>query len=185
MKINIEVPTTLNDITLDQYQRITRLEGDEEFMTRKMIEIVCGVDQDVIGMLQLDAIELIMSKIKAAIEENDSEFERIVELDGKKFGFHPNLEDITFGEFVDLDRYLGDWKEMHKAMSVLYRPVIAKVGQSYAIEKYKGSIYSDTMKKLPMTNVNGALLFFWIIRNEYKIHSAKSSTLTRMKQKTE
>lgn len=179
MKINIEVPTTLKDITLDQYQRITRLEGDDEFMTRKMIEIVCDIDQNTIDMLNLETIEMIMTKIQQAIEANDDSFDRIIELDGVKYGFNPNLEDITFGEFVDLDRYLQNWRDMHKAIAVLYRPIIAKVGDHYAIKKYEGTENAETMKKMPMTNVNGAVVFFWTLRNELKRHLKTSSDQTK------
>lgn len=179
MKIKIEVPTSLASITLDQYQRVTRLEGDDEFMTRKMIEIICGVDQNTIDMLNIETIEMIMTKIQSAIEENADSFDRIVELDGKKFGFNPNLEDITFGEFVDLDKYLTNWRDMHKAMSVLYRPITAQFRDHYAIEKYNGTENAQIMKKMPMTNVNGAVVFFWTLRNELKRHLKTSSHLTK------
>ena len=41
-----------------------------------------------------------------------------------KFGFMPKLDDISLGEFIDLDKYISDWQQMHKALSVLYRPVV-------------------------------------------------------------
>jgi hypothetical protein len=43
MELKVIVPTSLSEITLDQYQRFARLEGDEEFLTHKMLEIFCGV----------------------------------------------------------------------------------------------------------------------------------------------
>jgi hypothetical protein len=43
MELKVVVPTSLSEITLDQYQRFARLEGDEEFLTHKMLEIFCGV----------------------------------------------------------------------------------------------------------------------------------------------
>ena len=33
------------------------------------------------------------------------------------------LDDMTLGEYIDLDNTLGEWQEMHKAMSILYRPI--------------------------------------------------------------
>ena len=43
--------------------------------------------------------------------------------DEVEFGFIPKLDNISLGEFVDLDSYMSDWDNMHKAMAVLYRPV--------------------------------------------------------------
>ena len=40
-----------------------------------------------------------------------------------EFGFVPKLDELSFGEFIDLDKYLQDWDSMHKAMAVLFRPV--------------------------------------------------------------
>ena len=43
MELKVIVPTSLSEITLDQYQRFVRLDGDEEFLSHKMLEIFCGV----------------------------------------------------------------------------------------------------------------------------------------------
>ena len=37
MELKVNVPTTLSEITLEQYQRFVKLEGDEEFLTHKML----------------------------------------------------------------------------------------------------------------------------------------------------
>ena len=60
-------------------------------------------------------------------------------LNGQEFGFIPSLEDITYGEFVDLDSYLTDTKNLHRTMAVLYRPVIQKAGKRYDIEPYESA----------------------------------------------
>lgn len=38
-------------------------------------------------------------------------------------GFLPKLDEITLGEFIDVESNIGDWQNIHKAMAVLYRPV--------------------------------------------------------------
>jgi hypothetical protein len=30
---------------------------------------------------------------------------------------------LVLGEYIDLDAFLGDWDNMHRAMAVLYRPI--------------------------------------------------------------
>jgi len=39
MELKVIVPTSLDEITLAQYQRFAKIEGDEEFLTKKMLEI--------------------------------------------------------------------------------------------------------------------------------------------------
>lgn len=87
---------------------------------------------------------------------------------GVEFGFIPNLDDMTFGEYTDLDTYITDWEQMHKAMAVLYRPIKKKgLNDTYEIEKYNGSItYSDVMKHAPLDVVFGANVFFYNLGNE-------------------
>jgi hypothetical protein len=87
---------------------------------------------------------------------------------GTEFGFIPNLEDMTFGEYTDLDTYITDWDEIHKAMAVLYRPIKKKgLNGTYEIEDYNGTItYAEVMKFAPLDVCLGATVFFYRLGNE-------------------
>ena len=79
-----------------------------------------------------------------------------------EFGFIPKLDDISLGEFVDLDNYIGKWEHMHKAMAVLYSPVISEKRNMYLIEDYESSDkYSEVMKNMPLDVTLGAAVFFY------------------------
>jgi len=67
---------------------------------------------------------------------------------------------MTLGEYIDLDTYFGDWDNMHKAMSVLYRPVTKEKNDLYNIEDYDGTKYSDVLKSMPLDVVLGSIVFF-------------------------
>ena len=73
---------------------------------------------------------------------------------------------MTFGEYVDVDTYITEWKNMHKAMAVLYRPVMQNYKGSYEIEKYKGDTYWELMKQMPLNLVMGCMLFFWNLEKD-------------------
>ena len=86
---------------------------------------------------------------------------------GVEFGFIPNLDEMSTGEYMDLDTYITDWDTMHNAMAVLYRPITNKLGNKYKIEEYKGSItYADVMKHAPLDVVLGAMVFFYTLGND-------------------
>ena len=138
MELKVIVPTSLSEITLEQYQRFARLEGDEEFLTHKMLEIFCGVPLAQLPNIKFSSVANVMRHINTMFEEKPS-LKPTFTIGEQEFGFIPNLEDITFGEYVDLDNYMGDVQNLHKTMAVLYRPVVEKAGKRYSIEPYESA----------------------------------------------
>ncbi len=78
----------------------------------------------------------------------------------------PQLDDLTFGEFVDIENNVGDWATMHKAMAVLYRPVKQRVGKKYEIEDYRGDSWHDAMLNMPASIAVSAINFFIHLEND-------------------
>jgi hypothetical protein len=180
MELKVVVPTTLSEITLEQYQRFARLDGDEEFLTHKMLEIFCGVPLADLPNIKFSSVANVMRHVNVMFDEKPN-LKSTFTLGEQEFGFIPNIEDITFGEYVDLDNYMGDVQNLHKTMAVLYRPVTEKAGKRYAIEPYESAQkYEQDMKQAPMDVVMGASLFFYRLGNDLLI-----ATLTSLEnQKT-
>ena len=87
-----------------------------------------------------------------------------------EFGFIPKLDDMTFGEYIDLDTNLSDWQKMYRAMAVLYRPIEAELGKQYKIKKYEPGKYEEAMKHAPMDAVFSSVLFFYHLGIELSNH---------------
>ena len=87
------------------------------------------------------------------------------QVDNIKYGFHPRLDAMTFGEFVDLDSSLTDWDSMHDAMAVLYRPITKSVLSSYDIEDYKPD-QEHNMKEMPLEAALSAIFFLIDLEKE-------------------
>jgi hypothetical protein len=84
-----------------------------------------------------------------------------------EFGFMPNMDEMSLGEYIDLEKYISSWEDMHKALAVMYRPIVAGRGEFYEIESYEGSDkYSDIMKDAPVTVALGAMVFFYHLGKE-------------------
>ena len=161
MELKVIVPSSLSEITLDQYQRFARLEGDEEFLTHKMLEIFCGVPLSKLPNVKFKSLSGIVYRLNQMFDTKPS-LKQEFTIGDRVFGFIPNLEDITFGEYVDLDNYMASTSELHKTMAVLYRPMTQRAGKRYDIEQYESAEkYSDLMKQAPMDVVLGATLFFY------------------------
>lgn len=89
------------------------------------------------------------------------ELQTTFEHKGVKYGFIPNIDDITTGEFIDIENYQKEPKDTYKVLSVLYRPIIKEgQGKRYLIAPYKGEV-NEQFKDMPSDVAFGALLFFW------------------------
>ena len=156
MKVDILIPTSLSDITLEQYQKFLKLDNDENknssFLLHKMIEIFCDLDLKDIAKIKFSSVKNVTKELDNIFAQKPKLKEAFI-LDGKEFGFIPILDEISLGEYVDLDQTLSNWQEMHKAMAVLYRPVTHRDKNRYLIEEYKGDLYAEKMKKAPLDAV--------------------------------
>ena len=172
MKLTLNIPETLSEVTLDQYQRWLKVADGKEldnFLQQKMIEIFCGITLKQVLMIKAKDIEAIVADISKLFETKDSKFIDRFSYNNQEFGFIPKLDDMTFGEYVDLDNYLADWQLMHKAMGVLFRPITFKKKNQYLIEEYK-TADKYNMKQMTLDVVFGSLVFFYHLRNELQKH---------------
>ena len=162
MRIEITIPETLDDITLEQYQVVSKI---EEPTIDQTLTTFLNISQKELNMLPADKIEGFAEQINSVFEQ-DKQFTPTFVLNGVKYGFIPKLDSITYGENKDLTIYLNDFDNMHKAMAVMYRPIIHEQRGKYLIEDYGGSAkYSEVMKQAPLSVVLGATVFFYNLTN--------------------
>ena len=160
MKVEVYIPDTLSEITLGQYQKYLKIQSqneDENFLAMKMIEIFCGLRGDTILAMKAKSIKEITTILTNMFNEKPP-LVREFRIGKINYGFIPKLEDMSFGEYVDLDTYIGDMENLHKAMGVLYRPIKQKYEDKYLIEDYKGED-TDIMKSMPMDAVLSSIIF--------------------------
>ena len=79
----------------------------------------------------------------------------------------PNLDEITFGEFIDLEKYQYNMESLDKIMAILYRPIVRSMGDRYEIEPYNADGDSEVIKKMSAGTAIAALLFFYRSRNTF------------------
>jgi len=172
MKLTLNIPESLSEVTLDQYQQWLKVAEDKEldnFLQQKMIEIFCGVTLKQVMLIKAKDIESIVVQISKLFNQKENKFIDRFKYQDKDFGFVPELSEMTFGEYVDLDTYLADWQLMHKAMAVLYRPITFKKKNQYLIEEYE-TADKYNMKQMTLDVVFGSMVFFWNLRNELQTH---------------
>jgi len=167
MEVKITVPDSLKDIPLHKYQKFHKvLEVNKDasfndlFIQEKILQIFCDLPlSDAIKYRKKD-IDNITEMITQTLEHKP-DLVLSFKLGDTEFGFIPKLEDMTFGEYIDLDNSISDVQNLHKAMAVLYRPIKQKIKDKYLIEEYRGDNYHEAMKHTPMDAVVSSMLFFW------------------------
>jgi hypothetical protein len=177
MQIEINVPTSLNEITLEQYQKF--LKASEEtpegsFLDAKMIEIFCGIPLSDSYKLKMSSVQAIVDILTDMLNETPAHIDKF-SLDGVQYGFIPDLDEMSLGEYVDLDGNASDWQKMHVAMNVLYRPVITSKKGKYNIKEYTADD-PEKMKDMPLGVALSSLFFFYNLGLELSKHTILSSS---------
>tara|TARA_R110002153_G_scaffold64319_2_gene172299 strand:+ start:1143 stop:1793 length:651 start_codon:yes stop_codon:yes gene_type:complete len=162
MNIKVTVPKDLSEITLDKYKHyldIASKNKDDKFIQAKMIEIFCNISlKDVYRLKYNDTLE-ITSILTEMFDQKPALVKRF-KIDNVEYGFHNSLDDLTLGEYIDLDTYIGDWDNIEKAMNVLYRPITGKFGSKYSITEYDAKDNIQILQ-MPMDAVTSSIFFFY------------------------
>lgn len=174
MKVNL--PENISEITLNQFQRYMDLvDRDLDVMNfnKRKISIFTGIpfkNLDHITAVDFERLNLL---IDTALNTNVV-FAPTFKINDIEFGFIPDFENITLGEFADLEKYGENYKTLHNSMAVLFRPIKEKANKRYSIENYNGTEkYSEIMKSAPLSVVNGAVVFFLNLANELEDYTLK------------
>jgi hypothetical protein len=103
----------------------------------------------------------------------------IVEFNGIRYGL-PAVEDITIGEFADLDVIVSSGKledKLHEVAAVLYRPIVKEKGKKIVLEEYDSDGF-ESRKELfldfPVTAIRSANAFFLQYANSSLRNTAES-----------
>jgi hypothetical protein len=171
MKVNLRIPTSLNEITLGQYQEFAKLENNTKInpaeIQLKMIQIFCNVSELVArGMRATDIAEI--CEMLNNMFDTEHQLVSKFKLNGVDYGFIPELDDMSFGEYMDLDTFIGDNDNIHRAANVLFRPIEFKRGDRYTIKEYDSNT-SETAKDFPLDAVLGAIVFFYTLGKDLSV----------------
>jgi len=175
IELELRVPTEMAGIKLHQYQKYAKiLNGVEdrsnaeaaEFLNLKSLEIFCGLTLKESYGLPVSMFESVIKQINTCLNEDTPLIQRfkMTGSDGEtvEFGFIPKLDDMSFGEYLDAERYINSVDNFHKFLAVMYRPIVAGKKGLYVVEDYQGTDrWSDVMKDAPLSVAFGAQVFFY------------------------
>ena len=159
------------DVTLEKWLQLVDLEtASKTEEAEETITALSNIPKQLVKELALSDVAVIMSRIAQLQQEQDTKLKRIIEIDGVEYGFHPDLDSITLGEYADIETFIkgGVEKNLPELMAVLYRPIKEKKNGIYVIDAYDGNIRlrTEEMKKMSAEQVQSALRFFFVLGKE-------------------
>tara|TARA_B100001093_G_scaffold12309_1_gene11409 strand:+ start:789 stop:1418 length:630 start_codon:yes stop_codon:yes gene_type:complete len=186
----LKVPNKLSEITLGQYQQFSKISVDnvdEDFLQKKTIEIFCGVDLKDVDKIKYTSIIRVIGVINKMFSQKTIFRDRF-KMNGVEYGFIPKLDNMSYGEFVDLDTLMGDWQTMDQAMAVMFREVKDTHKDKYTIVDYDADQVED-MSSMPLDIAFGAIFFLESLGKELVNHSLsylgkKSKTMSIQQRET-
>ena len=72
MKVDINIPDSLNEITLLQYQKFDKLIKDNDasdFVNQKTIEIFCGIDLKDVAKIKVTDVNEILEHLNTILQQ--------------------------------------------------------------------------------------------------------------------
>lgn len=166
-ELTLTIPTDWNGISLKTYltlqKELTNYADDEEAMTAIMLQTLCGLDAKYLSGLSVKDYLMLKSELGQFIGRVDHELVPIVEWKGVKYGFEPNLSQMTYGSYLDISKYdaMAIDDNWVKIMNILYRPITEQKGTMYSTQSYTAD--TDNTKEILQWGMDihfGALFFF-------------------------
>ena len=175
--VKLQVPTNLAGIPISKYKKFIAM-ANEDNGDEQALYHFCGLtpdQQERMKVADKNRLRLILS---TALQEKPA-LVQTFEFKGVKYGLHPKIEDISMGEYVDLDQLLKEpYKNAEKVLGILYRPITDTKFGKYLIENYDPDKHTgEGFGALGTDVLLGCMLFF------YRLEIALLITFLRYSQK--
>ena len=154
------------DVNLSTWLKLIDFEtGTKTEEATETIAALSDIPKQLIKELALSDVAVIMSKIGELQQKQDTKLKRIIEINGVEYGFMPDLDKISLGQYADIETFIknGIDKNLPELMAVLYAPIKLKKNDIYIIDAYDGDIRlrAEEMKQMSAEQVQSALFFFY------------------------
>jgi hypothetical protein len=172
------VPQQWEDVTIKEYSKFhaaAKVYQDNPEFEERIVDLailhLCHIPKEELIKLPESTRLSIANDMRRLLNTATSQpLVKRFELLDTKFGFIPNLDQMSYGEYLDLVDLCSDtWKNMAIISAILYRPVVEEKGDKYRIEKYQGTnddIVEIFNEKLGMDIVFGAVSFFLSLQRD-------------------
>ena len=175
MNLTYTIPETKKDITVERFLSISRLyklaeERESEVTEIQLLSECLNIPISLVDKIPFKEYQHALKVVTEALNK-ESTLHLTFDLNGVKYGFINDLENMSAGEYGALDKLLEDSdNNAYKILNVLYRPIVKekfykglfsknKKG-TYKIQSYNHKNNTDVFKDAPFEIYESALVFF-------------------------
>jgi|9_EtaG_2_1085328.scaffolds.fasta_scaffold11183_3 hypothetical protein len=181
--MKVKYPTKLSEIPLVNYQKwinTAKNTNDEELLAHKFVQIFLGLELNDVRRMNAKDVNFFIEKVIEVLNHKPK-FQKRWKYGHVEFGLIPDLENMSWGEYIDIESNMHQVENWHKAMAVLYRPITETYKDTYNIGAYTGDdLLHEPMKHAPLEVVLGVQVFFYHLEKEL-LSSTLSSLEHQMK----
>lgn len=163
--VELKLPNDWSAITLKKYLALVNdlksYEDNEEATLAVMFHHLCDIKLEWLKSIDITHFLYIKDKLNAFLHNIELPLQKFIQIDGVEYGFEPNLSNMSYGAYIDISAYesteINDkWADV---MSILYRPVVSKVGKLYSIKTYDGVVNPTPFLSVGMDVHLGTIFF--------------------------
>jgi len=159
--MEINIPTSWSDITLNQYQALTQINPDDyksKFRySCQLVQVLCEIDD--VSQFPLDVINEIVLNFDFLAKEIPSEKKDTIEFRGRTFKWGASFNELTVGEMLSIEQII-DLEELTYNMSYDVVCAILLRENDAPFDAGKFAEYRELFGELPITDVYGTIVFF-------------------------
>lgn len=174
-------------LTLRQFIELNDIQQNNNLSTiEKELKMLCCLENrpesEYLSLKYRDLLSLV--KERTDFLHNPPEFKPVdeIEVNGIRFKFLHQIEEMTAGQFIDIDFFKGNVNELHKAAAVLFLPYKGKKLLKYGEMNFNevGEILLDAK----FVEIQGCLLFFCELLTGFVTTTEIYSKMTETAKKT-
>lgn len=184
--ITLNIPQSYGDISLKKWLELQKemenYSDNEEAVNALILFHLCGLPVEDASKIDIQSYQAIINDLNQFLNKTELDLIRFVTIDGKEYGFEPNLSNMSYGSFVDVtafETFTID-KNWPKIMNILYREVESKVGDTYTIKPYVAKDDWQKWMDVGMDVHLGALFFFVHLSQDLMSFILKSTMETEL-----
>jgi len=166
-------------LTISRYQKI-QINPERYNDPTEVLALYLNVSVDELKDLPLEQIRMVESVLtENTLSSTKTDVVFTFELDGISYGLENEWENMTWGQWTDLEVFSQKDKindNIHILMALLYRPIVSQDGIKYKLEKFNSTTVMDRAQKflnIPIQYWFGCATFFF--SNVYRIHKRYSN----------
>jgi hypothetical protein len=163
----------INDfISVGQYSKVYKIKDlfEDELFAAKIINIFTDAPVEDLLKVNYEEVNYLAASIMDMLPKTQPKFVDRFTLDGVDYGFFPKWQELSFGEWVDLDTIATKPESelldmLHVLAAIMYRPIVKEKNKhDFEIEKYDVNTMPERSElfknKLDITVLLAAQFFF-------------------------